>query len=55
MRRAAQRAGGQSLAKQKLLTVRRYDSVHGRYAHEVTSSGDTLVVGGKPVKVFAKK
>src|SRR3954469_19790845 len=31
----------------------RYDSVHGRFPHEVTVSGDSISVGGKPFKVTA--
>jgi glyceraldehyde 3-phosphate dehydrogenase len=33
----------------------RYDSVHGRYPHKVTVSGDTMDVGGGPIKVTAIK
>src|SRR4051812_25718501 len=33
----------------------RYDSVHGRFPHEVTVSGDSISVGGKPFKVTAVK
>lgn len=33
----------------------RYDSVHGKFPHEVTVSGDTISVGGKPIKVTAIK
>ena len=33
----------------------RYDSVHGKFPHEVTVSGDTISVGGKPFKVTAVK
>jgi glyceraldehyde 3-phosphate dehydrogenase len=33
----------------------RYDSVHGRFPHEVTVEGDSISVGGKPFKVTAVK
>jgi glyceraldehyde 3-phosphate dehydrogenase len=33
----------------------RYDSVHGKFPHEVVVSGDTISVGGKPFKVTAVK
>ena len=33
----------------------RYDSVHGRFPHEVTVSGDSLDVGGGKIKVTAIK
>jgi glyceraldehyde 3-phosphate dehydrogenase len=33
----------------------RYDSVHGKFPHEVTVSGDSISVGGKPFKVTAVK
>ncbi|MBV1704357.1 MAG: type I glyceraldehyde-3-phosphate dehydrogenase [Hyphomicrobiales bacterium] len=33
----------------------RFDSVHGRFPHEVTVSGDTISVGGGPIKVTAIK
>jgi glyceraldehyde 3-phosphate dehydrogenase len=33
----------------------RYDSVHGKFPHEVTVNGDTISVGGKPFKVTAVK
>lgn len=33
----------------------RYDSVHGKFPHEVTVEGDTISVGGKPIKVTAVK
>lgn len=31
----------------------RFDSVHGRFPHKVTVSGDTIDVGGGPIKVTA--
>ncbi len=31
----------------------KYDSVHGIFPHEVTADGDTIVVDGKAIKVFA--
>jgi glyceraldehyde 3-phosphate dehydrogenase len=33
----------------------RFDSVHGRFPHEVTVSGDTISVGGGAIKVTAVK
>jgi glyceraldehyde 3-phosphate dehydrogenase len=33
----------------------RYDSVHGRFPHEVTVKGDSIVIGGKPIKVTAER
>ncbi len=33
----------------------RFDSVHGRFPHEVKVSGDTITVGGTPIKVTAIK
>ena len=31
----------------------KYDSVHGKFAPEVHAEGDTLVIGGKRIKVYA--
>ena len=33
----------------------RYDSVHGRYPHDVTVAGDSIDVGGGPIKVTAER
>ena len=33
----------------------RYDSVHGKFPHEVTVNGDMISAGGKPFKVTAVK
>ena len=33
----------------------RFDSVHGRFPHEVTVSGDTIDVGRGPIKVTAER
>ncbi len=33
----------------------RHDSVHGKFPHEVTVSGDTISIGGSPIKVTAIK
>jgi glyceraldehyde 3-phosphate dehydrogenase len=33
----------------------RHDSVHGKFPHEVTVSGDTISIGGAPIKVTAVK
>lgn len=33
----------------------KYDSTHGRFAHDVHVDGDSLVVGGKKVKFYAEK
>lgn len=33
----------------------KYDSVHGRFPGEVSADGDTLVVNGKRMKVYAEK
>jgi glyceraldehyde 3-phosphate dehydrogenase len=33
----------------------RFDSIHGRFPHEVTVSGDTITANGKPFKVTAVK
>jgi glyceraldehyde 3-phosphate dehydrogenase len=33
----------------------RYDSVHGRYPRDVTVSGDSIDVGGGPIKVTAER
>ena len=33
----------------------RFDSVHGRFPHEVKVSGDSIIVGGAPIKVTAIK
>src|SRR5882672_10217796 len=33
----------------------RYDSVHGRFPHEVTVSGDSIDVGGGKIKVTAHR
>lgn len=33
----------------------KYDSVHGRFPGEVSSEGDTLIVNGKRMKIFAEK
>jgi glyceraldehyde 3-phosphate dehydrogenase len=33
----------------------KYDSVHGRYPGEVTTSGDDIVVDGKTIKVLAER
>ena len=33
----------------------RYDSVHGRFPHEVTVNGDTISVGSESFKVFAER
>jgi len=33
----------------------RYDSVHGRFPHEVTVKGDSIVIGGHAIKVTAER
>jgi glyceraldehyde-3-phosphate dehydrogenase/erythrose-4-phosphate dehydrogenase len=33
----------------------RYDSIHGRFPHEVKVEGDTMVVDGHKIKVTAIK
>ena len=33
----------------------KYDSTHGRFAHDVHVDGDSLVVGGKKVKFYVEK
>jgi len=33
----------------------KYDSVHGRFPHEVSASGDNLVIGGKTVRLFHER
>jgi len=33
----------------------RHDSVYGRYEKEVSVQGDDLLVGGKPIRIFAEK
>jgi glyceraldehyde 3-phosphate dehydrogenase len=33
----------------------KYDSVHGRFAHKVESSADSLIINGKAVRVYAQK
>jgi len=34
----------------------RYDSVHGRFPHEVTVNGDSITIaGGKPIKITAER
>lgn len=33
----------------------RYDSVHGRFAEDVQLDGNTLVVGGKPIRLSSEK
>ena len=33
----------------------KYDSVHGRFAHEVSASGDNLVINGKTVRLFHQR
>ncbi|HEY3735380.1 MAG TPA: type I glyceraldehyde-3-phosphate dehydrogenase [Streptosporangiaceae bacterium] len=33
----------------------KFDSVLGNLPHEVTSSGDTIVAGGKPIKILAER
>ena len=33
----------------------KYDSVHGRFAHEVSSQGDNLVINGKTVRLFHER
>ena len=33
----------------------RFDSVHGRFPHEVTVKGDTINVGGNAIKVCAER
>ena len=32
-----------------------FDSVHGRWAHEASSEGDAIIIGGKRVQVTANK
>jgi len=33
----------------------KYDSTHGRFPLEVKSEGDHIIVGGRPIKVYAEK
>ncbi len=33
----------------------KYDSTHGRFGHDVKTTGDTLDVGNGPIKVFAER
>jgi glyceraldehyde 3-phosphate dehydrogenase len=33
----------------------KYDSVHGRFAHKVESTADSLIINGKAVRVYAQK
>jgi glyceraldehyde 3-phosphate dehydrogenase len=33
----------------------RYDAVHGRWHQTVTAAGDTLILGGRRVPVFAER
>ena len=33
----------------------KYDSVHGQIPNEVSATDDTIVVDGKPIKVFAQR
>jgi glyceraldehyde 3-phosphate dehydrogenase len=33
----------------------KYDSVHGRFAHEVGHTADSLVINGKSIKIYAAK
>jgi len=33
----------------------KYDSVHGRFSQKVEASADSLIIDGKPVKVYAQK
>lgn len=32
-----------------------YDTAHGRFAHEVGSDGDALIIGGERIKVYAER
>jgi len=38
-----------------LAQLLKYDSTHGKFPLEVKAEGDTLIVGGKPLKIFAEK
>ena len=33
----------------------KYDSIHGRFAHTVEHSGDSLIINGKSIKIYAAK
>ena len=33
----------------------KYDSIHGRFAHTVEHSGDSLIINGKSIKIYAVK
>jgi len=33
----------------------KYDSIHGRFAHSVEHSGDSLIINGKSIKIYAAK
>ena len=33
----------------------KYDSIHGRFAHAVDHSADSIIINGKPIKIYAAK
>jgi glyceraldehyde 3-phosphate dehydrogenase len=33
----------------------KYDSIHGRFAHAVDHSGDSIIINGKAIKIYAAK
>jgi glyceraldehyde 3-phosphate dehydrogenase len=33
----------------------KYDSIHGRFAHPVDHSADSIIINGKPIKIYAAK
>jgi glyceraldehyde 3-phosphate dehydrogenase len=37
------------------VTLLKYDSIHGRFQHEVTAKGDQLIINGRAVQVFQEK
>lgn len=48
--------GINDLADAKTLAhLLKYDSIYGKFSREASSANDSLIVGGKEIKVFAKK
>ena len=44
-----------ALAADYMAYLLKYDSVHGRFAHEVSAVGDALVVDGRKISCFAQR
>lgn len=42
-------------APETLVHLLKYDSIHGRFPHEISLDGDTLNIAGKEIKLFAER